>query len=97
MPRVASWFATMRRRWRRVSGAGAPTRHPSRLPYHMVNYTMTFLATAGLSRHFWHRPGIRGLLLLTLGSYRIGWLIRRSSRGPDAQAWGDGVAEIGVQ
>ncbi|PYO99362.1 MAG: hypothetical protein DMD61_07350 [Gemmatimonadetes bacterium] len=31
----------MRRRWRRVSGAGARTRHPSRLPSHRVNYSLT--------------------------------------------------------
>src|SRR5690242_17513878 len=31
----------MWRRWRRVSGAGAPTRYPSRLPSHRVNYSLT--------------------------------------------------------
>ena len=31
----------MRRRWRRVSGAGAPTRRRPRLPSHIVNYSLT--------------------------------------------------------
>src|SRR5260370_1227637 len=41
IPRLASWLATMRRRARRVSGAGPPTCRPPRLPSHRVNYSLT--------------------------------------------------------
>src|SRR2546423_9462661 len=41
MPRFASWLATMRRRARRVSGAGPPIPRPPRLPSHNVNYSLT--------------------------------------------------------
>src|SRR5256885_7357886 len=41
MPRLASCRATMRRRWRRVSGAGPCTNRAPRLPSHRVNYSLT--------------------------------------------------------
>src|SRR5438552_3123485 len=41
MPRLASCRATMRRRWRRVSGAGPRTNRAPRLPSHTVNYSLT--------------------------------------------------------
>src|SRR5207248_754079 len=41
MPRLASWLTTMRRRARRVSGAGPPIPRPPRLPSHSVNYSLT--------------------------------------------------------
>src|SRR3989475_7482867 len=49
MPRLASCRATMRRRWRRVSGAGPRTTRAPRLPSHTVNYTLTpFMVRRGL-------------------------------------------------
>src|SRR5207302_3876290 len=41
IPRFASWLTTMRRRARRVSGAGPPMPRPPRLPSHTVNYSLT--------------------------------------------------------
>src|SRR5207302_310080 len=41
IPRFASWLTTMRRRARRVSGAGPPIPHAPRLPSHSVNYSLT--------------------------------------------------------
>src|SRR5213593_75495 len=49
MPRAASWLDTMRRRWRRVSGAGTLTCRAPRLPSHIVNYSLTRLQTCGRS------------------------------------------------
>src|SRR5207237_2672432 len=41
IPRLTSWRTTMRRRTRRVSGAGPPIPPPPRLPSHRVNYSLT--------------------------------------------------------
>src|SRR2546427_862583 len=57
MPRLASCRATMRRRWRRVSGAGPRTNRAPRLPSHTVNYSLTpFIVRRGLlPEHHKHR------------------------------------------
>src|SRR5213596_2166842 len=54
MPRAATWLATMRRRLRRVLGAGTPKHRTPRLLSHRVNYTLTAtnLRRAPLSQPF---------------------------------------------
>src|SRR5947208_1491220 len=62
MPRAATWLATMRRRLRRVLGAGTPKHRTPRLLSHRVNYTLTAtnLRRAPLSQPFQPRILIVG-------------------------------------
>src|SRR2546428_5016745 len=78
MPRLASCRATMRRRWRRVSGAGPRTSRSPRLPSHTVNYSLTpFIVRRGP----WPEPPKHRILLVGDAGARPDGLERFLVRG----------------